>query len=81
MRALIVLRPWARGLSSLCLAVLAHACSLETAQRGQRCYRSSQCAPGLACVADRCSADLREIAATSQVPDLGAAAGEDAGAQ
>ena len=71
----------------LCFAFLVAACSLETKGRGEKCQRTAQCALGLACVAARCTTDLRAVAEQNTVPNLnagagasGAAAGENGGA-
>jgi len=57
-------------------------CSLELAERGQKCQRTAQCALGLACVAGRCTKDLRAIAEQNTVPNLNAGTGGNAaGAQ
>jgi hypothetical protein len=50
-------------------------CSLETAERGQACQRTAQCALGLACVRARCTTDLRSVAEGNTVPNLGGGAG------
>lgn len=64
-----------RVLALLCvLGLWLGSCSLATRQRGQSCQRTAQCALGLACVAGRCSRDLRPIAEQSSVPDLSAGA-------
>lgn len=60
-------------------------CATETAERGQACTRTAQCAPGLACVEGECSSDLDAIGRQGSVPmlmmpDAGADAAADAGA-
>jgi len=55
-------------------------CSVEVANKGGSCTRSTECASGLACVKGRCSDDLRSVANQSKVPKLMASsAGDDAG--
>ena len=61
-----------QSLACLCLLV---GCSLEQGKSGDRCQRSTQCAPGLACVSGKCGKDLSSIAATNTVPMLRGSAG------
>lgn len=64
------------------MLLLASGCAMKTAEKGDACTRTNQCAPGLACVKGVCSSDLRTIASQSQVPELmmsKPAAGEDGG--
>ena len=75
---------WARRRKVLALTLfaLASGCATKTAEKGDECTRTNQCASGLACVKGVCSSDLRSIASQSQVPELmmaKAAAGVDGG--
>lgn len=63
-----------RWLLSVACCVLC-GCSLATGKSGASCERSTQCAPGLACVSGKCGKDLSAIAATNTVPMLGAGTG------
>lgn len=54
---------------------LLSACSVAVGHQGDACQRSTQCAPGLACVSNKCSSDLSSVAAHNTVPQLGAGSG------
>jgi hypothetical protein len=54
---------------------LMSACSWAEGHNGDACHHSAECAPGLACVSNKCSNDLSSIAAHNTVPQLGAGSG------
>ena len=45
-------------------------CATETAESGEACTRTAQCAAGLACIDGECSADLQGLDSPGNVPML-----------